>query len=140
VTGTTELDLEVEALEGLDLQALRVAWAARFGAPPKLRSPEILRLMLAWRIQAQALGGLPPEARRALRRPIGETPRPLAISETRLIREWGGARHEVTVVGPRSFLYGGQTFSSLSVIARTITGVRWNGPRFFGLRHDSGGK
>ena len=57
---------EVTSLAALDLQGLRATWRQRWGAPPKLRSPELLRRLMAWRIQAAALGGLDPETRRRL--------------------------------------------------------------------------
>ncbi len=130
----TTITDEVEALEGLDLHGLRAVWRERYGAPPKLRSVELLGLMLAWRLQVEAAGGLSPEARRAIRRPVGEKASPTAAAGARLVREWGGVRHEATAIADGGFLYSGERFASLSQIARRITGVRWNGPRFFGLR------
>jgi len=127
----------VAALEGLGLKALRSEWRTRYGAPPALRSPELLAMMLAWRIQAEAEGGLGAETRRALRRPVAKlraAPRPNA--GTKLAREWQGVRHEVTVQSDGGFLYRTQRFRSLSQVARAITGTRWNGPRFFGLRDE----
>jgi hypothetical protein len=128
----------VAALEGLGLEALRSQWRVRYGAPPPLRSPELLAMMLSWRIQSDAEGGLGVETRRALRRPVAEggrpTPRP--SSGTKLVREWQGVRHEVTVVPEGAFVYRGERFRSLSQVARAITGTRWNGPRFFGLRNE----
>jgi hypothetical protein len=128
----------IAALEGLGLEALRSEWRARYGAPPPLRSPELLGMILAWRIQAEAEGGLGAETRRALRRPVAAggrtTPRP--SSGTKLVREWQGVRHEVTVLPEGGFLYRGERFRSLSQVARAITGTRWNGPRFFGLRDE----
>ena len=124
----------VQALDRLGLDALREVWRGRYGPPPKLRSQELLRLALAWRIQADEQGGLDRGARDLLRRatpPVG-THAKLSIG-VQLAREWKGVRHEVVVV-EGGFLYRGETFKSLSQIARTITGSRWNGPRFFGLR------
>ena len=95
-------------------------------------------MMLAWRIQAERAGGLDAETRRGLRRPepakaaMALKPGPGAV----LAREWQGRVHHVTVQNDGTFLYAGQTFKSLSEVARKITGVRWNGPRFFGLRKD----
>lgn len=129
---------EVALLQDLSLQAVREMWEARYGAPPKLRSRELLALMLGFRIQAEAQGGLDAETRRALRRPSRGKPRATPTSGTRLVREWGGRRHEVTVAGPEAFIYQGESHASLSEIARKITGVRWNGPRFFGLRAETG--
>jgi hypothetical protein len=132
---------DVSHLEGLGLEALRGEWRARFGAPPALRSPELLAMMLAWRIQAEAAGGLDADTRRALRRPVAAASRaaPQPSAGTKLIREWQGVRHEVTAVSEGGFLYQGQRFRSLSQVARAITGTRWNGPRFFGLRDDGDG-
>jgi hypothetical protein len=122
------------ALENMDLQTLRFIWRTRFGLAPTMRSPEILRLMLAWRIQAGVHGGVSVETRRAMRRrpavPGGAVLGPGSL----LAREWKGQRHEVIAAGEGWFLYGGERYRSLSHVARLITGSRWNGPRFFGLR------
>ena len=135
-----EVEAQVQALEALDLHGLRAAWRELFAAPPKLRSPELLGLMLAWRLQTQAMGGLEMQARRSLRRPAGEAARPTAAAGARLVREWQGERHEVSVTGDGGFLYRGERYASLSQIARMITGARWNGPRFFGLRDEGSGR
>ncbi len=66
------------------------------------------------------------------RRVARKAPAPLAPA-TRLIRMWRGVRHEVNVLDGGSFRYRGQTFKSLSEVARAITGARWSGPRFFGI-------
>ena len=125
---------EVRALEGLGLEGLRDEWRGRYGAPPKLRSPELLRLALAWRMQSEVLGGLDRDARAGLRRASIRAKAPPALSiGVRLVREWKGVRHEVVVVED-GFLHHGRAYKSLSQIARSITGARWNGPRFFGLR------
>lgn len=127
---------EVAVLEGASLETLRSVWRRYYGAPPTIRSPEILALMLGWRLQAQHEGGLGADLRRALRRPLTEAKPPSARpnSGTILVREWQGARHTVTSLPGGDFLYKDETFASLSEIARRITGTRWNGPRFFGLR------
>ena len=125
---------EVRALARLDLEGLRAEWRTRYGSPPSLRSPALLRRMLAWRIQVAAFGGLDADTRRRLRqssplKPVTPAPTP----GTKIRREWKGVIYDVSVV-PDGFVYEGQRFKSLSEIARAITGVRWNGPRFFGLR------
>ena len=126
---------EVRALTRLDLEGLRAEWRSRYGAPPTLRSPELLRRMLAWRIQVAAFGGLDSEAKRRLRQACPPKPAaPAPPPGTKLSREWQGALHDVSVV-PDGFIYDGKQFHSLSQVARTITGARWNGPRFFGLRN-----
>lgn len=121
-------------LDGLGLEDLRAAWRARYGAPPALRSPELLGLMLAWRMQADQAGGLDRDVKLALRRPAPTRSSPQPPPGARLMREWQGAPHEVVVMADGGFVYRGERFKSLSQVARKITGVRWNGPRFFGLR------
>lgn len=126
--------LVVAELEDLGLEALRDIWRGRFGAPPSLRSPELLALMLAWRIQAHAEGGLDGDVRRTLRRSTAPKAAPPPAPGVRLVREWQGVRHEVITQDDGQFLYQDRRYRSLSQIARQITGSRWNGPRFFGLR------
>lgn len=132
MTALEAMEAEVRALESLDLESLRSAWRRLIGPPPKLRSVELLRALLAFRLQAKVLGGIDADLRQRL------TPRARQQREQglapghRLTREWRGVRHEVEVISD-GYLYAGQRYGSLSVIARTITGVRWNGPRFFGL-------
>jgi hypothetical protein len=127
---------EVAALSELSLDELRSAWRTRYGAPPTLRSRELLSLMLAWRIQARAEGGLDTELRRSLRNQAQPPTSPVPEG-VRLVREWQGVKHEVRSLPEGGFLYKDERYKSLSQIARLITGSRWNGPRFFGLR--SGG-
>ncbi len=131
---------EVRALESLGLEALREAWRGRgYGAPPRLRSAPLLGLMLAARIQSQALGGLDTDLARRLRRGVGLKTAAIALpGGARLSREWRGEVHEVEVTS-EGFVYREQTYASLSRIAREITGVRWNGRRFFGLARDGAG-
>ena len=128
------LEDEVRALEALSLELLRAEWRRRYGAPPGLRSVDLLRRLLAWRIQADAYGDLDADLRRRLRsvaapRRLDQRVRPGA----RIAREWQGQRYEVEVVDG-GFIHAGARYASLSQIARAITGTRWNGPRFFGLR------
>jgi hypothetical protein len=130
----TRIEAEVAALEVMGLDELREVWRDRYGIPPKLRSPQLLRLNLAWRIQADAFGGLDAETKRRLRRGgAGAAAADRLQPGVRLIREWKGVPHEV-VVEEGGFRYDGRVWKSLSEIARHISGARWNGPRFFGLR------
>jgi len=125
---------EVEALGELDLAGLRATWRARYGAPPPLRSVPLLRLMLAWRLQAEAHGGLDRETRRRLKRRGAVEPEGLALGVgARLRREWQGRIVEVEVEA-NGFRFEGTLYRSLSAAATGIAGTRWNGPRFFGLR------
>jgi hypothetical protein len=128
------------SFETMELDELRAQWRARFGAPPTLRSADLLRRMLAWRVQAQVLGGLD---RKVLREILHQAARPNrrkldAPIGARLTREWKGRAYEVQVV-EGGYLLEGVTYDSLSAVARAITGTRWNGPRFFGLREEAQG-
>lgn len=124
----------VEEIEHLDLEGLRKFWGKRYGAPPPLRSVPILRQMLAWRVQAQALGGLDQTTRRTLTRsgPVQAEGRHLGVG-ARLNRHWKG-REVTVVVEEQGFRWEGEVYASLSAAASAIAGTRWNGPRFFGLR------
>jgi hypothetical protein len=134
MTGADSIDKQVEALERLDLEGLRAVWRRHFAPPPKLRSPELLRLSLAWRLQAIAHGGLDRETRRKLTRsgPVQAEGLELGVG-ARLRRQWQGQTVEV-VVERDGFRYEDTVFPSLSAAATAIAGSRWNGPRFFGLR------
>ena len=123
-----------EVVEQLDLQGLRKFWRERYGAPPSLRSVPIMRQMLAWRVQAQALGGLDEATRRTLARsgPVQAEGRHLGVG-ARLTRHWKG-REVTVVVEEQGFCWEGEVYASLSAAASAIAGTRWNGPRFFGLR------
>lgn len=131
------MEQEVEALARLDLDGLRAAWRQLYGPPPTLRSVELLRLMLAWRIQAQAGGGFDADTRRKLRGsgPLEVEGLSLGIGAT-LRREWQGRQVEVEVVDG-GFRWAGTRYRSLSAAATAIAGTRWNGPRFFGLREQA---
>lgn len=125
----------IAELPALNLHRLREVWNRHYGPSPALKSPNFLRQLLAWRLQAEIYGGLAPETLRALKR-TGPSQQAELRAGLRLSREWKGVRHEVEIVegGVR---YDGDLYASLSEVARTITGVRWNGPRFFGLRSGS---
>lgn len=118
----------------LDLEQLREFWRRRYGAPPPLRSVPIMRMQLAWRVQAEAFGGLDLETRRALDRTgsVEAEGKHLGIG-ARLSRTWKGRMVEV-VVEEQGFRWESRVFPSLSAAATAIAGSRWNGPRFFGLR------
>jgi hypothetical protein len=127
---------EVRALAGLNLEELRMEWRLRYGPPPKLRSSDLLAHLLAWRIQSEVFGGLDLETKRALRAPAIASTAPSLKPGMRLEREWKGIKHTVEVVDG-GFRWDGQIYASLSKAARAITGVKWNGPRFFGLRENA---
>lgn len=122
------------SLETMTLDQMRELWSAQFGPPPPLRSPELMRLNLAWRVQARIHGGIDRETRQALKRKGTIEAKGLDLGAgTRLTREWQGQTYEV-LVEEASFLWEGQSYASLSAVASAITGTRWNGPKFFGLQ------
>lgn len=123
---------EVRALEGLDLEGLRAEWRRRYGTPPRLRSTDLLARLLAWRMQEAWFGGLSPETLKLLGR-RGAAGGPDLKPGMRLEREWRGQLQTVDVV-EQGFRWEGRIYPSLSKVAFAITGVKWNGPRFFGLR------
>ena len=130
----SKLQLEVKALERLDLFEMRAAWAEQFGPAPKFQSVELFRLMLAWRIQESVLGGLDPTTRQALRDPTSNVALTSKMGTgTTIRRQWKDQEIVVSVV-EGGFLWNGTTFRSLSAVATAITGARWNGPKFFGVR------
>jgi hypothetical protein len=133
----------IEVLNDLDGATLKAMWVERFGSAPPLRARKSLLVdCLAYRIQEQAFGGLALSIRTRLKKLAndvaeGKKPdllfRPTIKPGTRLIRSWGGQTHEVQVLD-EGFTYRDQQYSNLSEIARVITGSRWSGPLFFGLK------
>lgn len=142
------LNDEIAHLRDLDLQVLRTRWRGVFQGPPPEHLPRHLLIgMLAYRLQAQAYGDLDSATIRLLKQ-IGsggfhvdavgltaehEQRRANIKPGTILVREWNGKPQRVMVVDA-GFAWNGKTYDSLSKIAFAITGTKWNGPRFFGLR------
>src|SRR5262249_50704721 len=142
------LDDEIAHLRDLDLRGLRARWKSmsRQQAPPHLPR-HLLFAVLAYRLQADALGDLYPATARLLKqiatgggilqasRLTDEFERRRAELKpgTILMREWNAQAHRVMVVD-EGFAWNGKTYDSLSKVAFAITGTNWNGPRFFGLR------
>jgi hypothetical protein len=123
-------------LERASRHHLAELWTEYFGAPPPPRTSRALMIRaVAYKMQENALGGLSATTRRILSKEEVKPARPgRAIRPgTVLIRQWRGATHHVTV-GEHGVLYRGKPYRSLSAVARLITGTRWSGPRFFGLR------
>jgi hypothetical protein len=122
---------------------LKERWRTLYGTePPPRISEDLLRRAIAYRLQERSLGGLKPSTRRLLRRVAEEarprhstsaTPAPRLRPGAVLIREWRGTSHQVTVLED-GVLFRGKRHRSLSEVAREITGNRWSGPLFFGLR------
>ena len=127
------------ALAGVDRASrhrLAEHWAEYFGAPPPPRTSRSLMIRaVAYKMQERALGGLSAATRRLLSgRELAPVRRRRALSPgTVLIREWHGVGHQVAIV-EKGVLYRGVRYRSLSEVARLITGARWSGPRFFGLK------
>ncbi|MXN66514.1 DUF2924 domain-containing protein [Stappia sp. GBMRC 2046] len=121
---------------------LKTRWQELYGAPPPKRLGRLIMIRaIAHRLQEMAFGGVSPATRRRLKRlgadlAAGRVPKPASIKikpGTRLLREWQGEMHEAIVL-EREVVYRGQSFRSLSAVAREITGTPWSGPVFFGLK------
>jgi hypothetical protein len=142
---TASVVARVAALKTATTPDLKAMWRQLFDTEPPPYNRRFLESRLAYRIQELAYGGLKPETIERLeafaedldggdpakrRRPAKDRP----IAGTRLIREWQGVEHCVTVQD-EGYEYRGRPYQSLSAIARAITGTRWNGWVFFGLRN-----
>jgi hypothetical protein len=137
------VEAELDRLAVIPIAQLRVRYREVFRSdPPKAFGPDLLRRSIAHRIQEKAYGGLSRSAQRLLdqmmkayaAKPNGKIVLPRRIKPgSVLVREWKGNSHRVMVLAD-GFAYDGKTFGNLSEIAVLITGTRWNGPRFFGLR------
>jgi hypothetical protein len=139
----SELEATLSELSCARIRELRGRWRATFRSdPPKAFGPDLLRRGIAYRLQEQRYGGLSVSVRRQLNQLIkvltkkstGHIELPKHVkSGSVLMRLWKGKSHRVTVLDD-GFAFEGRVYNSLSEIAREITGTRWNGPRFFGLR------
>ncbi|MCZ6806324.1 MAG: DUF2924 domain-containing protein [Deltaproteobacteria bacterium] len=145
---------QIAEIQALSLEELRDRWRALYGSePPRYRRATLLR-RLAHRVQELAYGEVSEATRVRLRQhfdevdgkpkangaaPLSERRRQAAraVVGTRFVRSWQGQRYEVTALAA-GFEYEGRRYRSLSAIAREITGTRWNGPLFFGLRKRGG--
>jgi hypothetical protein len=139
------LDGEIARLRDLDVGGLRNRWHNVFGRRPHSHLPRhLLFRVLAYRLQADVLGDLDGESQRLLDRSVSpEDAGQRAVDLARravnlrpgtvLAREWNGQMQRVAVLAD-GFAWNGKTYPSLSKIAFAITGTRWNGPKFFGLR------
>jgi hypothetical protein len=140
-----DLEVEIDALAGLDFFALKERWKTLYGSEPPVRmSRELMLRAVAYRIQELALGGLSRAAKARLtsssaaastgrQKPGRASNRHSIKPGTKLIREWNGRMIEVIAMADGHYLHDGVAYRSLSVIAREITGTRWSGPAFFGL-------
>jgi hypothetical protein len=146
------LDLKLDDLNRLSRAGLRALWEQELGdKAPVTLGRDVLALAIAYRRQERLYGGLTKPVANELDRLLdrillegGTKGRavpttPLPRTGTVLVREWQGTTHQVTVIND-GFLWKGQTYRSLSSIAHAITGTKWNGPRFFGMREENSGK
>ena len=146
-SGTQSVEAGIAHLRDLDLVGLKAHWRSVTGraAPTDLPRQLLLRI-LAYRLQADALGDLDKASVRYLEKlagaPRGSDPVPLPGAGqvkpgTLLMREWDGVQHRVMALDA-GFAWNGSTYRSLSEVARAITGTRWSGPRFFGTGRATG--
>jgi hypothetical protein len=142
ISAEAQLLAELDAVAAMSLVELRAYWKARWGGQPAYRARDQICRAASYRLQAEMFGGLPALAKRDLAelavrfdRDRGFSPGPAIRLKpgSALIREWGGQRHEVAVV-EGGFVYQDERFASLSKLAQRITGAKWNGPVFFGLK------
>ena len=147
-TGVGTVSAQIAALPALPMAELWTLWDQHFPRRPKHINRPFLESRLAYRIQEMAYGAVPTGIRRhlveagaahskikhRLEPTNGDSRQQHLMPGTVLIREWDEREHRVVVTPDGECEYAGQTFRSLSAVARHITGVQWNGPRFFGLR------
>jgi hypothetical protein len=148
--GRTKMSLEHEIahLRGLDLKGLRSRWQSVFRRPaPAHLTRHLLFAVIAYRIQADRFGDLDHATRQVLDQTVAKKDGPAMSARlasfdrkrseltpgTVLVREWDRRSQRVMVMAD-GFTWNGQTYDSLSKVAFAITGTKWNGPRFFGLR------
>lgn len=131
---------ELAELPDLDRGALAIQWRTLFGSePPGGVRNNFLMHAIAHRMQEQALGALKPATRRFLEKALKDNSRqqpstiPSIKPGTRLLREWHGITYEV-IIREDGVQCNGKSYRSLSEVARAITGTRWSGPLFFGLK------
>jgi len=126
----------------LDGPGLREAWQRLLKTtPPSLKSRVMLRMELAWALQARVFGDLDASTRRELATLARPNPTKTARRQSRLsagtviVREWHGREYRVEVLAD-GYLFEGKRYRSLSGVAHQIAGVRWSGKRFFKLKSD----
>jgi len=138
---TRKLGSEMASLPALDRRALIEKWRSLYGMEPPVGSQnKFLMHAISYRMQEQALGGLKPATRRFLEKAAQDNASRQQILPsinikpgTRLLREWHGVTYEVVIM-EEGVQCNGKHYRSLSEVARAITGARWSGPLFFGLK------
>ena len=126
--------LSFDELSAMSRADLLDRWSARFGttAPKKMRANTLARILACeeqWMHSSDNRAAI----RKQLERVVGAGSRPAAKDGTRFIREWHGTEHVVDLIDG-VYHWNGKPWKSLSAIAREITGAKWSGPRFFGLK------
>ena len=136
-----DLELEIDALSSMDMEALRHLWRTRINSDPPKVSAGLLRLALAYSRQEKALGGLSTASMKQLEAVASAGRNAAKVTRLRatrpgmrLVRVWNGVAHVATVNEAGEVEWNGKTWRSLSEVARIITGTQWSGPKFFGLR------
>jgi hypothetical protein len=138
---TRAIERELDRIRSLGLEELRLEWRRLYHSEPPKISRDLLFLSLGYKLQEVEHGGLGKSTRRKLQTiakalrttgRVGPTPNLSPKPGARLIREWHGRTHSVTVTED-GFEYAGTSYPSLTKIAKKITGAHWSGPRFFGL-------
>jgi hypothetical protein len=136
---------EIDILSNLSLSGVHKEWRDVFGkSSPSTLTQDLMVRLLAWRLQEEAFGGHDRETLKLLDSYCRQNASKIVLFRrlkpgTSVVREYQGVRHVVTI-SEDGFVWQDKTYSSLSAIAREITGARWNGPRFFGLRAQNDGK
>jgi hypothetical protein len=144
----TSIEDDIAHLRSLDLRGIRARWQSVFGRPaPAHLTRHLLLALIAYRLQADRFGDLDHATRQVLDRTVANEAEPAMAARlasfdqkrneltpgTVLVREWDRQSQRVMVMAD-GFAWNGQTYDSLSKVAFAITGTKWNGPRFFGLR------
>ena len=130
-----DLEQQLGGIEELGSPDLRRVWSELTGGPAPRVSPRLLRLALAYELQSRLHGGLSRRAGQSLAQiAAGKSRTRTMRAGMRLVREWNGTLHVVTLDEDQVVHWNGRTWRSLSEVARAITGTRWSGPAFFGLR------
>lgn len=126
---------QLATLPTMSSAELREEWQRLINTSPPRLSPGLLRLALGWEIQARAYGGLSRATQQNLAQiAAGKTKTATVGAGTRLVREWQGKAHVVTIDHDNVIRWNDREYGSLSEVARAITGTRWSGPAFFGLK------
>ncbi len=138
--GPIDVTASLARLSALTIFELRGEWRRHQRMPPPMRlSRDLLLRGITYKLQERAYGALSKASTRKLDRASGEASSsdlspPISLSAgTRLVREWRGVTHTVLVLAD-GVEWRGQRYRSLTEVAREITGARWSGPRFFGIR------